>query len=71
MGAGVASIVAIRGEQAAEMLTKADAWVPGDAGGIGIQGLKKILDLLLDLHTARCRDCWLDLSVHFRLPSHP
>ena len=31
------------------MLVEADAGFLGDAGGIGIQGLEKIPDLLLDL----------------------
>lgn len=71
MTAGVASLIASPGEYAAQMLVKAEVGFPGDAGGIGIQSLKKILDLLLNLHTARCRDRRLDLTVHFGLPTHP
>jgi hypothetical protein len=63
-------MVASRGEYAAQMLVKAEVGFPGDAGRIGIQSLKKILDLPLNLHTARERDRWLDLTVHFRLPTH-
>jgi hypothetical protein len=74
-------MVPSRGEHPAQMLVKAEAGFPGDAGGIGIQSLKKIPDLPLNLHTARPRDRWLDLAwlgltwldstVHFRLPTHP
>lgn len=64
-------MIASRGEYAAQMLAKAEAGFPGDAGGVGIQRLKKILDLPLNLHAPRCRDRWLDLTVHFRLPAHP
>ncbi len=58
------------------MLVKAEPGLLGNVGGIGMQSLKKILDLPLYLRTARSRDCRLDLtrldlSVHFRLPSHP
>jgi hypothetical protein len=72
----IAAIVASRGEYAAQMLVKAEAGFSGDAGGVGIQSLKKIPDLLLDLHAARRRDrwldpTWLDLTVHFRLPTQP
>jgi hypothetical protein len=67
LGAGVASMVVSRDEQAAKMLVKADAGFLGHTGGIGIQGPKKIADLLLDLRTAQWRDRWLDLTVHFRL----
>ncbi|HTC57227.1 MAG TPA: hypothetical protein VK706_12500 [Candidatus Sulfotelmatobacter sp.] len=42
-------IVASPVEHAAKMLVEADAGFLGDAGGIGIQGLEKIPDLLLDL----------------------
>lgn len=68
-------MVASRGEYAAQMLAKAEAGLPGDAGGVGIQSLKKTLDLPLNLHTARSRDRRLDLTrlgltVHLRLP-HP
>ena len=45
----VASIVARRGGQTAKMLVKTDARFLGDAGGIGIQGVEKILNLLPDL----------------------
>ena len=41
------SIVA--GKQAAKMLVEADAGFLGNASGIGIQGLKKTLNLLPDL----------------------
>ena len=65
-------MVASRGEYAAQMLAKAEAGFPGDAGGVGIQGLKKILDLPLNLHAAALsRSVRLDLTVHFRLPAHP
>jgi len=49
-------MVASRGEYAAQMLVKAEAGFPGDPGGVGIQSLKKILDLPLNLHTAQGRD---------------
>jgi hypothetical protein len=42
-----------RGEHAEQMLVKADAGFPGDAREVGIESLKKILDLPLNLHTAR------------------
>jgi hypothetical protein len=45
----IASIVASPGEQAAKMLVEADAGFLGDPGGIGIQGVEKILNLLPDL----------------------
>ena len=76
----VASIVARRAEQAAKMLVKADAGFLGDAGGIGIQGLEKILNLLPDLRpdegnrpTTWCNDLpWLDRVVHFpHYPTYP
>ena len=70
MGAGIAARVAGLGEHAAKMLVKADARFAGDPGWVGIQGLAKILDLPPDLHAARWRDCWLDLTLHFRLPTH-
>jgi hypothetical protein len=70
MGAGIAARVAGLGEHAAKMLVKADARLAGDPGGVGIQGLAKILDLPLDLYTAGWRDRWLDLTLHFRLPTH-
>jgi hypothetical protein len=44
-----ATIVASADEEAAKVLVEADAGVFGGAGGIGIQGPEKILDLLLDL----------------------
>jgi hypothetical protein len=63
------------------MLVKTDAGLLRDACGVGIQSLKKIPDLPLNLHTARPRDrwpdlnwldsTWLDLTLHFRLPTHP
>lgn len=53
------------------MLVKAEPGFTGDASGVGIQSLKKILDLLLNPHTARCRDRGLDLTVHLRRPTHP
>jgi hypothetical protein len=76
-GTSVASIVGNPSEQAAKMLVEADAGFLGDASGIGIQGLEKIPDLLLDLlpdyadrPTAWCNDLpWLDLVMHF--PIHP
>lgn len=76
----VASILAGRGGQAAKMLVEADAGFLGDAGGIGIQGVEKILNLLPDLRTndgnrptAWCNDLsWLDRVVHFPLyPTYP
>jgi hypothetical protein len=45
----LAPIITSPGEHAAKMLVEADAGFLGDAGGIGIQGLEKIPDLLLDL----------------------
>jgi hypothetical protein len=67
-------------EQAAKMLVKADPGFLGNAGGIGIQGLEKILNLLPDLRsderggpTAWCNDFpWLDRVVHLPLyPAYP
>jgi hypothetical protein len=46
-------MVASRCEYAAQMLMKGEAGFPGDARGVGIESLKKILDLPLNLHTAR------------------
>jgi hypothetical protein len=71
MGAGIAARVAGLGEHAAKMLVKADARFAGDPGWVGIQGLAKILDLPLDLCTARWCDRWLNLTLHFRLAAHP
>lgn len=66
------ALVASGREEAAKMLLEADAGFLGDAGGIGIEGPQKILDLLtdLDLLTAVYDDLpWLDLVLHFRLHS--
>jgi hypothetical protein len=68
-------MVASHGEQAAKMLVKADPGFLRDAGGIGIQGLEKIPNLLPDLRsderdgpTAWCNDLpWLDRVVHVPL----
>jgi len=49
VAAVLASIGARRGGQAAKMLVEADAGFLGDAGGIGIQGVEKILNLLPNL----------------------
>jgi hypothetical protein len=70
-------MVASPREQAAKMLVEADAGFLGDAGGIGIQCLEEILNILLDLlpyevyrPIARCDDLSrLDLVMHF--PLHP
>jgi hypothetical protein len=70
MGPGIRVMVASRGEHAAKVLVKADAWFPRYPGGIRIQSLTKILDLLSDLHTARRRNRWLNLTLHFGLPTH-
>ena len=52
------------------MLLEADARLSGDASRIGIDGLKKALDLSLYLLFARGRDLpRLDLMLHF--PLHP
>ena len=76
----VASIVARGSEQAAKMLVKTDAGFLGNAGGIGIQGVEKILNLLPDLRpgegnhpTAWCNDLpRLDRVVHFpHYPTYP
>jgi hypothetical protein len=49
---------------------EADAGFFGDASGIGIESLEKVLDLLLDLPTGQRADLsWLNLLVHPRL--HP
>jgi hypothetical protein len=61
-GTVVAAIVAIR-EVAAKVLLEADAGFFRNPSWVGIEGLEKILDLLLDLFIPR----WL--VVHFRL--HP
>jgi len=67
-------------EKAAKVLMEGDAGVFGDAGGIGIEGLEKVLDLLLhllpdhvDWPTAwRDHLPWLDRVVHFLPhPTHP
>ena len=76
----VALFVASGSEQAAKMLVEADAGFFSDAGGIGIQGVKKALNFLPDLlanerdrHTAWCNALpWLDRVVHFPLyPAYP
>jgi hypothetical protein len=76
----VASIVSRLSGQAAKMLVKTDAGFLGDAGGIGIQGVEKILNLLPDLRpdegnrpTAWWNDLpWLDRVVHFpHYPTYP
>jgi hypothetical protein len=75
MGATVAAVVARGRKEAAKVLLKSDTGVLGDAGGIGIEGLEKIPDLLLDqyLLTALRNDLpWLDVVVHFPIhPHHP
>ena len=76
---------AISRKDAGNVLLKRDVWFFGGACGIGIEGLEKIVDLLLhlfDMHLfdlpvsdldlpAGWRDglAWLDLVVHFRLHS--
>ena len=52
------------------MPAKAKAGLLGDAFGIGIQGAKKLLDLLRGLLIA-VQDAltWLDVMSHFRLHS--
>jgi hypothetical protein len=73
----IVATVASRCEEAGKVLLEADARFFGDAGGVGIEGLKKIVDFLLDLdvmdldlHIGRWDDLpWLDLVVHFRLHS--
>lgn len=66
----VLSILIPSREDAAQVLLKADAGLFCDAGGVGIDGLEKILDLLLNLpwdmaeHTVREDDLpWLDLVL--------
>jgi hypothetical protein len=68
----VAPIVASR-EDAAKVLVETDAGFFGDARGVGIDGLEKALDFLLNLLTSQRDDLtWLDLAEHFRLHStHP
>jgi hypothetical protein len=64
------AIIASWREEAAEVLLEADAGFFRDAGGVGIEGLEKAVDFLLDLLIARCNGLpWLDLAVHF--PLHP
>ncbi len=66
------AIIANRREEPAKVLPEADTGFFRDAGGVGIYGLEKILDLLkdLDLPTALRGDrTWLDVTLHFRLHS--
>jgi hypothetical protein len=75
-GAVVAAIVLVASgrEEAAQVLLEADAGLFGYSRGVGIEGLEKILDLLLDLDfpNARGNDhTWLDVALHFRLHSCP
>jgi hypothetical protein len=68
-------IVASPIEYAAKMLVEADAGLLGNACGVGIQGVKKTLNLLPDLladegdrRTAWCNALpWLDRVLHFPL----
>jgi hypothetical protein len=72
VASGVASRSVSRSEHATKMLVKADARFLGDAGGIGIQSVKKTLNLLPNLRpskkdwrTARCGALpWLGRVVH-------
>jgi hypothetical protein len=64
----IVALVARRGD-AAQVLLEGDAGLFGGAGRVGIEGVEKVLDLLMDLRIRRDDLAWLDLVVHFRLHS--
>jgi hypothetical protein len=67
------------GEDAGQMLPKADAGFFRDAGSVGINSPQKVPDFLLNLTLDdlnlpagwRGNLPWLDLALHFRLHSLP